>query len=245
MHFTEIELDELFRMEETGPSGIDALEVRPRRQVCAWMFATSQEGKIAPESYFSGVTILDSYCDKVGPDHYTVRSAAAALLIASKYHDGIQADEADFVCQRAGLAPASVAKAEAAVCSELDFDIASAFSLNFLRWFSFAADGWNTETRSLAKAFLVALSVSAHSRWILPSAAAAGALYLAKGIRGTGHWNIFHDTVCRLSRAQVTEAAHAVLDRTLTSLENGHVFTSKGIGLEDLRKLRTKLAWPQ
>jgi hypothetical protein len=137
---------------------------------------------------------------------------AVCLVIAAKFLDGWVKDDVEDFLEKVKVAPAELPSAEWEACQRLEWQFHLPNPIAFLRCFSHDADGWNRETRALAKGLLLALVLDPAACLLYkPSTQAAAALYAAKMLTAMGSWTKQHENVCRAREKDVCPCAQAML----------------------------------
>ena len=138
--------------------------------------------------------------------------AAASLILARKYVDGLTQEEVKKMLPYTCLHESDLTRLELSICERISWNLSLPNPLSFLRGFSHDADGWNQATRSLAKELLLALIIdpvacSSYSA----STQGAAALCLAKSLLKMGSWTRQHRVVCRLRELDLQPCVSAMI----------------------------------
>ena len=134
----------------------------------------------------------------------TSADITGCFLVAGKYEDGVTHPDSAKVAELAHLSEKEVFSSERQICRTLNFELRWANPMHFLRWFSHEADGWNSNTRRLAKAFLAAHAFNSDDSSKPSSLKAAAALFAAKSVTKSGPWTQYHIQVTRHPEAAVS-----------------------------------------
>lgn len=204
----DLELETLFRQEDAISLPLST-EYRAEDGESYMKHAT--EVRVSPDVLLLGASFHRAVASS--DKSHSKAEIAACLIVAAKVLEGWGNDHVTGVLEHFGFKPSKLAASEWTVCQKVGWHLYLPGSISFLRHFSHDADGWNRDTRTLAKTLLTCLVLDpdacSHYR---PSTQAAAALYLAKVLAGNGSWTKQHETVCRARERDLKSCARRILD---------------------------------
>ncbi|KAJ7500765.1 cyclin-like protein [Mycena galericulata] len=169
-----------------------------------WLLQVHTRFHLLPETFFLTANLIDRFLSTRAISPTKVQLVGmACMLIASKFEETISPAIANFIDVSEGTYTASdMLQAEQHILRALDWDLSYPSPINFLRRIS-KADGFDPQTRTIAK-YLAEIACMEH-RLIAapPSQLAAAALWLARLAVGKeeGEWtpNLAHYSAYRES----------------------------------------------
>ncbi|WRT64794.1 uncharacterized protein IL334_001728 [Kwoniella shivajii] len=160
-----------------------------------WLIEVHSKFRLLPETLFIASNLVDRFLSKRKISLIKFQLVGlTALFIASKYEEVICPSIEHFLhMTEGGYDTDEILKAERYMLSTLDYDLSYPNPLHFLRRIS-KADGYDIQTRTIAK-FLLEISCVEHELLSYkPSQLAAAAMWLARLCLDRGDWspNLVH-----------------------------------------------------
>ena len=158
---------------------------RHRNQLTRWMAEVYIQLRLLPETYFLGINILDQVLAGSLVSRKKLHLiGVASIFIAAKYEETWAPPLFDLgVCCDNAFSEAEILRMEREILNRIDFNLAIAAPLHFLRRFSKAGYSDGT-THTIAK-FLTEMTCQSYAMLkFLPSQIAAAAVLLARQIHG-------------------------------------------------------------
>jgi G2/mitotic-specific cyclin 1/2 len=165
------------------------LQWKMRGILMDWIVEVHQKFRLLPETLFIAVNLIDRFLSARVVSLVKVQLVGlTALFVASKYEEVICPSVTHFLHMTdGGYGVEEILKAERYMLSTLDFDLSYPNPLHFLRRIS-KADGYDIQTRTVAK-FLIEISCVEHKLLkFKPSLLAAAGMWLARLCLERGEW---------------------------------------------------------
>lgn len=181
-----------------------------------WLIEVHGKFRLLPETIFLAINILDRLL--------SLRTVAllkfqlvgtVCLFIASKYEEVLCPSVSSFLYMTdGGYSDEEMLVAERYVLKQIDFNLSYPNPINFLRRIS-KADGYDIQTRTVAKYFLEMSVVERRFLSKPPSLIAAAGMWLARKILKRGEWhpNLVHYST--YSQDEILPTAQLMLDYVL------------------------------
>ncbi|WWC67913.1 uncharacterized protein I206_101831 [Kwoniella pini CBS 10737] len=192
------------------------LQWKMRAILMDWLIEVHAKFRLLPETLFIATNLVDRFLSKRVISLVKFQLVGlTALFIASKYEEVICPSIEHFLHMTdGGYDVDEILKAERYMLSTLSFDLSYPNPLHFLRRIS-KADGYDIQTRTVAK-FLVEISCVDHDLLpYKPSLLAAAAMWLARLCLDRGDWtpNLVHYS--NYSEKEIVDCAQAMLNHVL------------------------------
>lgn len=159
-----------------------------------WLVEVHGKFRLLPETIFLAVNIMDRLL--------SIRTVSlvkfqlvgiVSLQLASKYEEVVCPSVSSFLYMTDGCySEEELLAAERYVLKQIDFNLSYPNPINFLRRIS-KADGYDIQTRTVAKYFIEMSTVDRKFMQYTPSLIAAAGMWLARKVLDKGYW------VCALS----------------------------------------------
>ncbi|KAI9728702.1 MAG: G2/mitotic-specific cyclin [Chrysothrix sp. TS-e1954] len=166
------------------------LEWRMRGVLIDWLLEVHTRFHLLPETFYLTVNIIDRFLTVKEVELQRLQLVGVtAMFIASKYEEVLSPHIGNFV-HVAGdeFTEEEILKAERYILASLSFDLSFPNPMHFLRRIS-KGDGYDIQTRTLAK-FLLEISLLDHKFLAFkPSINAAASMYLSRVILEKGSWD--------------------------------------------------------
>ncbi|WVW78488.1 hypothetical protein I302_100443 [Kwoniella bestiolae CBS 10118] len=187
------------------------LQWKMRAILMDWIIEVHAKFRLLPETLFIATNLVDRFLSKRVISLVKFQLVGlTALFIAAKYEEVICPSIEHFLHMTdGGYDTDEILKAERYMLSTLSFDLSYPNPLHFLRRIS-KADGYDIQTRTVAK-FLVEISCVEHELIpYKPSQLAAAAMWLARKCLDRGEWtpNLVHYS--NYSQEEIVECAQAM-----------------------------------
>ncbi|WWD00554.1 hypothetical protein V866_007488 [Kwoniella sp. B9012] len=187
------------------------LQWKMRAILMDWIIEVHAKFRLLPETLFIATNLVDRFLSKRVISLVKFQLVGlTALFIAAKYEEVICPSIEHFLHMTdGGYDTDEILKAERYMLSTLSFDLSYPNPLHFLRRIS-KADGYDIQTRTVAK-FLVEISCVEHELIAYkPSQLAAAAMWLARKCLDRGEWtpNLVHYS--NYSQEEIVECAQAM-----------------------------------
>ena len=160
-----------------------------RRVLMDWMIEVHSKFRLLPETLFIAVNLVDRFLtERIVSLVKFQLVGLTALFVAAKYEEVICPSVDHFLHMTdGGYSKEEILKAERYLLSTLKFDLSYPNPLHFLRRIS-KADGYDIQTRTVAK-YLIEISCVEHKLLPYPpSMLAAAAMFLARFCLDRGEW---------------------------------------------------------
>jgi len=154
-----------------------------------WLIECHGKFRLLPETIFLAQNIIDRFL--------SIRTVAlvkfqlvglVALFIAAKYEEVVCPSVSSFLHMSDGhYSDEEILSAERYVLKQIDFNLSYPNPINFLRRIS-KADGYDIQTRTVAKYFLEMSIVERKLMASPPSMIAAASMWLARKVLDRGEW---------------------------------------------------------
>lgn len=154
-----------------------------------WLIEVHGKFRLLPETIFLAVNIMDRLL--------SIRTVSlvkfqlvgiVSLQLASKYEEVVCPSVSSFLYMTDGCyTEEELLAAERYVLKQIDFNLSYPNPINFLRRIS-KADGYDIQTRTVAKYFIEMSCVERKFMNYTPSLIAAAGMWLARKILDRGHW---------------------------------------------------------
>ncbi|WWC59283.1 uncharacterized protein I303_101834 [Kwoniella dejecticola CBS 10117] len=192
------------------------LQWKMRAILMDWLIEVHAKFRLLPETLFIATNLVDRFLSKRVISLVKFQLVGlTALFIAAKYEEVICPSIEHFLHMTdGGYDTDEILKAERYMLSTLSFDLSYPNPLNFLRRIS-KADGYDIQTRTVAK-FLVEISCVDHDLLpYKPSLLAAAAMWLARLCLDRGDWtpNLVHYSY--YAEKEIIDCAQAMLNYVL------------------------------
>lgn len=166
------------------------LQPRMRSILVDWIIEIHLRFRLNPETLFLSINLMDRFLSIEQVDLQKLQLlAVSSLFIASKYEEvhSLSVRSCSAVTD-GGCSEEEIIVAEKEIIRVLEFNVAYANPMNFLRRIS-KADDYDIENRTMGK-YLLEITIADH-RFIgmLPSLCSAAAMNLARKISNSGDWN--------------------------------------------------------
>lgn len=171
--------------------------IRQNRDILVnWLIKVHNKFKLLEETLYLTMNILDKFLSKqlITIDHLQL-VGITCLFIASKYEEIYPPSIKHFAFETDGSCSVdSIKQCEKVILKTLNYDLNYANPMNFLRRISKADDGYDIKSRTLAKYLMEISLVDIRFLNVLPSLAAAAAMFLSRKMLGKGKWdnNLVH-----------------------------------------------------
>lgn len=187
-----------------------------RRVLMDWMIEVHSKFRLLPETLFIAVNLVDRFLtERIVSLVKFQLVGLTALFVAAKYEEVICPSVDHFLHMTdGGYSKEEILKAERYLLSTLKFDLSYPNPLHFLRRIS-KADGYDIQTRTVAK-YLIEISCVEHKLLAYPpSMLAAAAMFLARFCLDRGEWtpNLVHYST--YSESELLPCAQVMLDYLL------------------------------
>ncbi|GMM35362.1 B-type cyclin [Saccharomycopsis crataegensis] len=166
------------------------IQPKMRTILVDWLVEIHLRFKLLPETLFLAINLMDRFLsvEAVEVEKFQLL-AVSCLFIAAKYEEVYSPSVKNYaVVTDDGYVEQEILDAEKAVVEVLEFDLSYPNPMNFLRRIS-KADDYEVRTRTMGKYLLEIFTVDNEFIGVLPSMAAATAMYVARKILGRGPWN--------------------------------------------------------
>lgn len=166
------------------------IQPKMRSILVDWIVEIHLRFKLLPETLFLAINLMDRFLstELVEVEKFQLL-AVSCLFIAAKYEEVYSPSVKNYaVVTDGGYTEEEILDAEKAVLEILAFDLSYPNPMNFLRRIS-KADDYEVRTRTLGKYLLEIFTVDNRFIGVMPSLAAAAAMYVARKILGRGPWN--------------------------------------------------------
>lgn len=184
------ELEKKTLPDPTYLSWQPSLQPRMRSILVDWIVEIHLRFRLLPETLFLAINLMDRFLsiEEVQVEKVQLL-ATSCLFIASKYEEVFSPSVKNYaIVTDGGYTEEEILDAEKAVVETLEFNMSYPNPMNFLRRIS-KADDYEVRTRTLGK-YLLEISIVDHNFiGVLPSLAAAAAMYVARKILDRGIWN--------------------------------------------------------
>ncbi|WVN89476.1 uncharacterized protein L203_104701 [Cryptococcus depauperatus CBS 7841] len=192
------------------------LQWKMRQILMDWIIEVHSKFRLLPETLFIATNLVDRFLSKRVISLVKFQLVGlTALFIASKYEEVCCPGVEHFLhMSDGGYNIEELLKAERYMLSTLEFNMSYPNPLNFIRRIS-KADGYDIQTRTVAK-FLVEISCVDHRLLQFePSMLAAGAMWLSRLCLERGEWgpNLVHYST--YSEEEILPCAQVMLDYIL------------------------------
>ncbi|WVF69832.1 hypothetical protein IAT40_004611 [Kwoniella sp. CBS 6097] len=192
------------------------LQWKMRAILMDWLIEVHSKFRLLPETLFIATNLVDRFLSKRVISLVKFQLVGlTALFIAAKYEEVICPSIEHFLHMTdGGYGTEEILKAERYMLSTLEFDLSYPNPLHFLRRIS-KADGYDIQTRTVAK-YLVEISCVDHRLLkYKPSMLSAAAMWLARLCLDRGEWtpNLVHYS--NYSQDELLECAQVMLDNVL------------------------------
>ncbi|WVQ98034.1 hypothetical protein IAU59_005156 [Kwoniella sp. CBS 9459] len=192
------------------------LQWKMRAILMDWLIEVHAKFRLLPETLFIATNLVDRFLSKRVISLVKFQLVGlTALFIAAKYEEVICPSIDHFLHMTdGGYGTEEILKAERYMLSTLEFDLSYPNPLHFLRRIS-KADGYDIQTRTVAK-YLVEISCVDHRLLkYKPSMLSAAAMWLARLCLDRGEWtpNLVHYS--NYSQDELLECAQVMLDNIL------------------------------
>ncbi|XP_064390250.1 G2/mitotic-specific cyclin-B-like [Halichondria panicea] len=194
------ELERKFHVSPTYLRSQTQLNSKMRAILVDWLVQVHLKFTLLQETLYLTVSIVDRYLST----HQVAKAnlqlvGVTAMLLASKYEEMYAPEVRDFVyITDETYTGAAILKLEMKMLKELDYSLGNPLPIHFLRRYSRAGET-TPEIHTMAK-FLIELCLPSYPMLdFYPSLLAAGALYLAMCLCGSGEWTpslVFYSTYC-------------------------------------------------
>lgn len=154
-----------------------------------WLIEVHGKFRLLPETIFLACNILDRLL--------SLRTVAlvkfqlvgvVSLFIAAKYEEVVCPSVSSFLYMTdSGYADGDMLTAERYILKQLDFNLSYPNPINFVRRIS-KADGYDIQTRTVAKYFVEMCCVDRRLIGTVPSMIAAAGMWLARKVLDRGEW---------------------------------------------------------
>jgi hypothetical protein len=165
------------------------LQWKMRSILMDWMIEVHTKFRLLPETLYIAVNLIDRFLSaRVCSLSKFQLVGMTALFVASKYEEVICPSVSHFLhMSDGGYGVEEILKAERYMLSTIKFDMSYPNPLHFLRRIS-KADGYDIQTRTVAK-YLVEISCVEHRMMKYPpSCLAAAGMWLARLCLGRSNW---------------------------------------------------------
>ncbi|RSH92157.1 G2/mitotic-specific cyclin [Saitozyma podzolica] len=221
------------------------LQWKMRGILMDWIVEVHQKFRLLPETLFIAVNLIDRFLSARVVSLVKLQLVGlTALFVASKYEEVICPSVTHFLHMTdGGYGVEEILKAERYMLSTLDFDMSYPNPLHFLRRIS-KADGYDIQTRTVAK-FLIEISCVEHKLLkFKPSLLAAAGMWLARLCLERGEWspNLVHYST--YAEAELLECAQIMLDYVLDpDLNTSSSFFKKYASKKHMKSSTYVRAW--
>lgn len=154
-----------------------------------WLIEVHGKFRLLPETIFLAVNIVDRLLSirTVSLTKFQL-VGIVSLFVASKYEEVICPSVSSFLYMTdGGYTDDEMLSAERYILKQIDFNLSYPNPINFLRRIS-KADGYDIQTRTVAKYFLEMSCVDRKFISVTPSLIAAAGMWLARKILDRGDW---------------------------------------------------------
>lgn len=154
-----------------------------------WLVEIHTKFRLLPETIFLAVNIVDRFLSagRVSLVKFQL-VGVTALFIASKYEEVTCPSVTNFLYMTdGGYEDDEILKAERYILKSIDFNLSYPNPINFLRRIS-KADGYDIQSRTMAKYFMEISIVDHKFMGVTPSLIAAAGNWLARRVLMKGHW---------------------------------------------------------
>lgn len=154
-----------------------------------WLVEIHTKFRLLPETIFLATNIIDRLLSQSGVSLTKLQLVGiTSLFIAAKYEEVMAPSVTNFhYVTDTGYEDDEILRAERYVLGVLDFNLSYPNPINFLRRIS-KADGYDIQTRTMAK-YLMEISIVDHKFMAAPpSLIAAAGSWLARRILDKGYW---------------------------------------------------------
>lgn len=187
-----------------------------------WIIEVHGKFRLLPETIFLAINILDRLMSirTVSLQKFQL-CGIVSLFIAAKYEEVVCPSVQSFLYMTdGGYTDEEMLDAERYVLKQLDFNLSYPNPINFLRRIS-KADGYDIQTRTVAKYFLEMSCVERKFLSAPPSLIAAAGMWLSRKILNRGDWdcNLVHYST--YSQAELLPTAQVMLDYVLRKGQSG------------------------
>lgn len=187
-----------------------------------WIIEVHGKFRLLPETIFLAVNILDRLMSiRTVALHKFQLCGIVSLFIAAKYEEVVCPSVQSFLYMTdGGYTDEEMLSAERYVLKQIDFNLSYPNPINFLRRIS-KADGYDIQTRTVAKYFLEMTCVERKFISAPPSLIAAAGMWLARKVLKRGEWdcNLVHYST--YSQAELLPTAQLMLDYVLRKGQSG------------------------
>lgn len=189
-----------------NPAYMDAqtgIEWRMRGVLIDWLIEVHTKFHLLPETLYLTVNIIDRFLStKVVQLDRLQLVGVTAMFIASKYEEVLSPHIGNFShVADDGFTDTEILSAERFVLAALNYDLSFPNPMHFMRRIS-KADGYDIQTRTIAKYLLEITQLDHRFLEFLPSMNAAAAMYLARVVLNKGSW------VCSTLRTETNSYLH-------------------------------------
>ncbi|KAI8911103.1 cyclin B [Gorgonomyces haynaldii] len=172
----------------------EKLAWKMRAVLADWLVEVHAKFRLLPETLYLTMNIVDRFLSRRVVDMTKLQLVGVtAMFVAAKYEEIIAPSIQNYLYVFDGCTDEEILSAERYILQVLDFGLSYPSPMSFLRRCS-KADGYDNQTRTLAK-YLMEISVIDHQFLpMTPSLIAASGLYLARRMLSRGQWdaNLVH-----------------------------------------------------
>ncbi|KAK0552969.1 G2/mitotic-specific cyclin [Tilletia horrida] len=186
-----------------------------------WMIDIHSKFRLLPETLYLSFNLLDRFLSKRTIYMTKLQLVGiTAMFIASKYEECLCPAISNFiyVCD-SGYTEEEILRAERYMLRVLDYDLSYPNPIHFLRRIS-KADGYDTQTRTVAKFFMEISGVDHRLLYAQPSLIAAAAFWAARLVLERGPWTPTFVHYSSYTVAELLSTAEFMLDYVCRPVEH-------------------------